>query len=104
MGTRLKIVPIESHHSIRIVERYYAPIRRAYVIITTEIKDLDPDMALQMAFKAINDIAGPDGLVPILLVYSAYPRITEHDTPSPTVTQRAAIVKKAMAALEKLRA
>jgi len=32
-----------------------------------------------MAFKAINDIAGLDGLVLTLLVYSAYPRITEYD-------------------------
>ena len=86
MGTRLKIVPVESHHSIGIVERYHAPIRRAYVIITTEIKDLDPDMALQMAFKAINDTAGPDGLIPTLLVYSAYPYITKHDPLAPIVT------------------
>ena len=104
MGTRLKIVPMEAHHSIGIVERYHAPIRRAYSIIITEIRDLEPEMALQMAFKAINDTTGPDSLVPTLLVYSAYPRMTEHDTPSPTVTQRAAAVKKAMAALEKLRA
>ena len=86
IGTRLKIVPVEAHHSIGIVERYHAPIRRAYSIITTEIRDLEPDMALQMAFKAINDTAGPDGFMPILLVYSAYPQITEHDAPSPTIT------------------
>jgi len=30
-------------------------------------------MALQMAFKAINDMAGPEGLVPTLLVFKAYP-------------------------------
>ena len=46
MGTRLKIVPVEAHHSIGIVERYHAPIRRAYSIITSEIRDLEPDMAL----------------------------------------------------------
>jgi hypothetical protein len=32
-----------------------------------------------MAFKAINDIVGLDGLILILLVYSVYPRITEYD-------------------------
>jgi hypothetical protein len=36
-------------------------------------------MALQMAFKAINDTVGLDGLVLTLLVYGAYPQITEHD-------------------------
>jgi hypothetical protein len=61
-------------------------------------------MALQMAFKAINDTAGPDGLVPTLLVYSALPRIVEYDTPSPTVTQRSTALKKAMSEIQKLQA
>jgi hypothetical protein len=38
-----------------------------------EIKGINKDIALQIAFKAINDTAGPDGIVPILLVYSALP-------------------------------
>ena len=57
-----------------------------------------------MAFKAINDSAGPDGLIPTLLVYGAYPRMSEFDAPSPTVTQRATAIKKAMAEIHKLRA
>ena len=61
-------------------------------------------MALQMAFKAINDSAGPDGLIPTLLVYSAFPRMTEFDPPSPTVSQRATAVKKAVQEIYKLRA
>jgi hypothetical protein len=44
---------------------------------------------LQMAVKAINDSAGPDGIVPTLLVFGAYPRLTELDPPSPSVTKRA---------------
>ena len=42
-----------------------------------------------MAVKAINDLAGPDGIVLILLVFGAYPRLTEMDPPSPLVTKRA---------------
>jgi hypothetical protein len=38
-----------------------------------------------MAFKVINDSAGPGGLVPILLVFGAYPRMVESDTLSPMV-------------------
>jgi hypothetical protein len=38
-----------------------------------------------MAFKAINDSIGLDGLIPTLLVFRAYPQITESDAPSPTV-------------------
>jgi hypothetical protein len=39
-----------------------------------------------MAYKAINDSIGPDGLIPTLLVYGAYPRISESNGLSPTVT------------------
>jgi len=61
-------------------------------------------MALQMAFKAINDSVGPNGLIPTLLVYGAYPRLTERDAPTATVTQRANAIKKAMAEIQKIRA
>jgi hypothetical protein len=49
-----------------------------------------------MAFKAINNTAGLNGLVLILLVYGAYPRITEHDPPSLFIAQRALVIKKAI--------
>jgi hypothetical protein len=57
-----------------------------------------------MAFKALNNTVGPDGLVPTLLVFSAYPQMVESDTPSPSVTQRANAIKKAIAEIRKLRA
>ena len=46
MGIKVKIVPVESHNSIGIVERYNGPIRRVYSIIVTEIQDISKDMAL----------------------------------------------------------
>ena len=57
-----------------------------------------------MAVKAINDTAGPNGLVPTLLVYGAYLRISKLDPPAPSVTDRAAAIQKAMAEIVKLRA
>ena len=39
-----------------------------------------------MAVKAVNDTTGPNGLVPTLLVYGAYPRISKLDPPAPSVT------------------
>jgi hypothetical protein len=57
-----------------------------------------------MTFKAINDTAGPDGLVLTLLVFGAYLRMTEQDLLSLTVAQQAAAVKKATLELCKLRA
>jgi hypothetical protein len=42
-----------------------------------------------MAIKAVNDMAGPDRIVPTLLVFGAYPQITDMDPPSLSIIQRA---------------
>jgi len=57
-----------------------------------------------MAVKAINDTTSPNGLVPTLLVYGAYPRISKLDPPTLSVTDRAAVIWKAIAKIVKLRA
>jgi len=78
------------------VERYHSPLRQAYQIIITEIPKINKKMGLQIAFKAINNLASPKGLVPILLVFKAYPQMVKSNAPSPIVIQRAAAIKKAM--------
>jgi hypothetical protein len=82
---------------VGIVKRYHKLIRRAYSIITAKIPNISNDIALQIAFKAINDTARPNKLVLTLLVYSAYSRITKHNPPSLSVAQRALAIKKAIA-------
>jgi hypothetical protein len=57
-----------------------------------------------MAVKAVNDTAGPDRLVPTLLVYGAYLRISNLDPLTPSIIDRAAIIRKAMSEIAKLRA
>ena len=57
-----------------------------------------------MAVKTINDTAGPDGLVPTLLVYRAYLKISNLDPPTPSITEQAAAIRKAMAEIVKLQA
>ena len=104
MGSTTRSVPVEAHNSIGIVERYHAPVRRALKIIRQELPDISKESALQMAFKAINDTAGPDGIVPTLLVFGAYPRLVEGSAPSPTISQRALAMKKAMEEVRNLRA
>ncbi|KAI0997666.1 hypothetical protein K3495_g10518 [Podosphaera aphanis] len=61
MAISTKEVPIESHNSVGVVERYHAPLRRAYEIIHDEINNVPKDVMLQMAVKAVNDTAGPNG-------------------------------------------
>ena len=45
-----------------------------------------------MAVKAVNDTASPNGLVPTLLVYGAYLRISNLDPPAPSITEQAAVI------------
>jgi hypothetical protein len=40
-----------------------------------------------MAVKAINDTTGPNGLVPTLLVYGAYLRISNLGPPTPFIIE-----------------
>jgi hypothetical protein len=55
-----------------------------------------------MAVKAVNDTAGLDGLVLTLLVYKVYLKINKLDPPTPSITERAAVIQKAMAEIVKL--
>jgi hypothetical protein len=57
-----------------------------------------------MAVKAVNNTAGPNRLVSTLLVYGAYLWISNLDPPAPSITDRAAIIRKAMAEIVKLQA
>ena len=57
-----------------------------------------------MAFKVINNSIGPNGLIPTLLVFGAYPYIVKSNTPNPIVIQRAVTLKKAIEEVKKLKA
>ena len=104
MAIEIKEVPVEAHNSVGLVKRYYAPLRRLYEIIQDELKDehIDKEMVLQMAVKAVNDSVGPDGIVPTLLVFGTYPRLTEMDPLSPSVTKRAEAIRTATKEVRRL--
>ena len=57
-----------------------------------------------MAVKAVNNTASLDGLVPTLLVYGAYPRISNLDPPALSITEQAAAIQKVIAEIVKLQA
>jgi hypothetical protein len=65
---------------------------------------MSDESILQMAVKAVNDTAGPDGLVPTLLVFGAYPRMTTESPPSPSMIKRSEAIQKATKALRKIAA
>lgn len=102
MGIHCKQVPVEAHWGIGKVERAHYLLRRAYDILTLEIGNFTSKEAiLQMAVKGLNDTVGPNGLVPTLLVFGAYPRMTHESPPSTTTIKRAAAYDKAMRELRK---
>ena len=49
------------------------PLYHIYEIISSELKSISKELTLQMAVKAVNNFTNPNGLIPILLVFSAYP-------------------------------
>ena len=111
----IKEVPVEAANIMGLVKCYYKPLCQAYEIINNKFKDKNnlngnsngstpKALILQMAVKVINDTAGHDGLVPTLLVFGAYPRMSELSPPAPSISQRAAAIKKAMEEVSKLRA
>ena len=48
-----------------------------------------------MAVKAINNLAGPDRIIPTLLVFGVYLQITEMDALLLSVTKRAKVIRVA---------
>ncbi len=102
MHISTKQIPIESANSMSFAERYHQPPRRAYSIMKQEGPSLDRETLLQGAVKSINDTAGPDGIVPTLLVYGALPRLgLPIDKPAHMMYERAKAVHKATAAMSR---
>jgi hypothetical protein len=73
MAIKVKEVPIKEYNSIKKVKWYYIPLRRIYEIISSELKDVNKELTLQIAIKAVNNSASLNRLISILLVFSAYP-------------------------------
>ena len=104
MNIQTKCVSVETANSIGLVERYHVPLRRAYEIITEELKNqaVAKDIRLQMAIKAVNDTAGYNGLVLTLLVFGTFPRITNEDALTLLTIERAKAINSAMTEVAKL--
>jgi hypothetical protein len=66
-------VLVEAYWLIRKVERYYIVLHCAYQIVSKELPNLDKEIALQIAIKAVNNTAGLNRLILTLLVFSAFP-------------------------------
>jgi hypothetical protein len=105
LAIEVEEIPVKAYHSIGKVERYHGPIRRAFEIITADLgNNITLDNALQMAVKIVNDTTRPKDLVPTLLMFETYPRLSPSLSSFPSITARATAVRKAMAEVHKLKA
>jgi len=97
-GIEVKQMLAEAHYSIGRVERYHVPLRGAYLMLPKEIPNISKEYRLrQMAVKATYDIAGLDGIVPTLLVYAAYLRMSADDPRLASIAQRVVAIRHAIA-------
>jgi hypothetical protein len=73
----LRYTGIELHNSLGSGEQIHSKLRAVFNKISSEHLKLSRELRLSIAVKGFNDIAGPDGLVPSLLVLGALPRLPE---------------------------
>ena len=102
MGITIKGILVKAYNLINMVKCYYRPLQYIYQIIIVKIPKIDKDIALQMAFKALNNFISPNGLIPTFLVFGAYPRLINTNMPLFTVSQRANTLKKVIEEIKKI--
>jgi hypothetical protein len=73
----LRCTGIESHNNLGTGEQIYSRIRMIFNKISADHPELPSNLRLSIAIKAINDTAGPEGIVPSLLAFGALPRPLE---------------------------
>jgi hypothetical protein len=100
----VKIVSIETHHSIEMMKRYHESLRRIYSIITIEISEIDLELTLQMTFKIINDSIELNDLISTLLIFEIYFRMIEMNVSSFIIIQRVIVMRKVIKEVRKLNA
>jgi hypothetical protein len=99
----VKEVPIEAYNSIRKMERYYALLQHVYIIVCNKISsDTSTKVYLQIAIKVVNDSARLDNIILILLVFGAYPRITDNLVLSVTIVKRTETIRKTIKKIKTL--
>ena len=89
-------MPVKVYNSVGKVKVYYIPLQQAFEIIQVELGvDYIDEICLQLAVKAVNNTTGPNGIVPILLVFRAYFCITNKDPLSLSTVKRVQAVQNA---------
>lgn len=84
---------VEGHKSLGLGESYYSPLWRVYAKILRAEPNLNINMALRIAQKAVNYTMDPFCLFPTLLVYGMIPLLPFVDSDFPDQHSRISYLK-----------
>jgi hypothetical protein len=84
----LRHTGIESHSSLVSGGQIHSKLRNIFNKVSSENPRLSRQLRLSIAVKALNDTAGPDGLVPSLLVLGTLPRPPNSTKEFPAQSER----------------
>jgi hypothetical protein len=92
----VKEIPVETHNLVGKIKQYHGFLHRVYKIIYNELRGTKTSakISLQITIKTINNSAGPNSIILILLVFEAYPRMVNNSALSPTVTKKTEAIRK----------
>jgi hypothetical protein len=80
-------------------------LRRVYKIIRDKFQnDTSIELALQITVKTINDSISPDGIIFTLLVFGAYPRITNNSSLLFFIIKRTKTIRKTTKEIQRFHA
>jgi hypothetical protein len=70
-------------------------LRYVYEIICNKLQNnISVELVLQIVIKKINNSASPDSIILTLLVFRAYPRITNNSSLLFSITKKTKIIRK----------
>lgn len=73
-GVKPRLSGVEGHNSLGVVERYHHYLRHIFRKVRDSFANISMKDALGIATTAMNDTAGPKGMVSSLLVFRVMPR------------------------------
>lgn len=74
-GVILEFSGVNAHNAMGQIESAHGPLRRIFRLLNENHSSLSENLKLRLAVKALNDTAGPKGLVSSLLVFGTIPSL-----------------------------
>lgn len=87
-GVHLRATVTESNNVLGLGETYHTILRRVCNKVSVSHPKVPKEPRLSFSIKAMNDTAGPSGLVVSLLLYGVYPRIPDYTSALPNQAER----------------